>query len=172
MSKSMDPSNQDEYYPWDQHEKTRKNREMETLNPQKAAMWIDQSHALLVGYLPNHPFVVEEIESPIENQVRFEGETSDKTRFMNSQGGPSNNENKKNNQDRDRLNKYFKELEKKVSGIEELLLVGPGIIKAQFFKQIRDNKKFITMKILMKDAEKMSYNQFLEMVKVHFATNN
>ncbi len=145
---------------------------METLMPHKACMWLDQSHAILIGYLPDHPFVVEEIESPLENQVRFEGETSDKTRFMNSQGGPSNNENKKNNQERDQLNKYFKELEGKVLGLEELLLVGPGITKAQFFKQIRDNKKFIEMKILMKDADKMTYNQLLEMVKGHFAINN
>ncbi|NVJ84695.1 MAG: hypothetical protein HWE15_00210 [Algoriphagus sp.] len=141
---------------------------METINMKQAGIWMDQEHAILIGYFPNKPFVVEQIDSPIESHVRYEGETSDKTRFMNSQGGSSNNEKKKNNIEEAQLRKYFKLLEDKIQGIEDLLLMGPGITKGQFFKQIRDNKHFNEMKILLKDADKMTFNQLLAMIKDHF----
>lgn len=153
-------------------ETIKKTKTMETQTPQKAGIWMDQQHAFLIGYFPNKPFAVEEIESAIEGKVRFEGETSDKTRFMNSHGGSSNNENKKNNIEENQLRKYFKLLEEKVSGVEDLLLMGPGITKGQFFKQLRDNKKFNDMKILLKDADKMTFNQLLTIIKEHFSGKN
>ncbi|TDQ16536.1 hypothetical protein DFQ04_2655 [Algoriphagus boseongensis] len=141
---------------------------METQHPKKAGIWIDQSHATLIGFFENHPCTVEEIESPIESHVRYEGETSDKTQFMNAQVGSFNNEKKRNNIEENQLKKYFNELEEKVVGIKELLLIGPGITKNQFFKQINNNKKFQGTRIIMKDANKMTQNQLFAMVRDHF----
>lgn len=86
---------------------------METQLKQKIAIWMDQSQAIVMEYFPERPIGMEIIDSPIESQVRFEGETSDKTRFTPLLGGGSNQEAKKNHIMENQQKRYFKELKKK-----------------------------------------------------------
>lgn len=129
---------------------------------------MDQSHAIFVSCQNNEAYVMEEIESPLESHVRFPGEGSDMTRFGTALGGTSNNENKKNNTYTNQLKKYFNQLEKKIPAKGEVLLVGPGVLKNQFFKQVSENKNLSSVKIHMKDADKMTINQLCAMVREHY----
>jgi hypothetical protein len=141
---------------------------METQNHQKTAIWMDHNKAIVIGYYPDHPFAVENMESPMENHVRFEGETNDKTRFIPSKGGSSNNEVRKNNTYENQLKKYFQALEQKVIGTEDLILLGPGILKNQFFKHLKDKKNLSSLKIRIFDVDKLTHNQLLAFIKDQF----
>jgi hypothetical protein len=138
------------------------------MNTKKLGLWMDQSKAILIGFENNVSTLLEEIESPIESMVREPGEGSNITRFSPTQGA-SNNEKKGNNIQRNQSKHYFNELGKKLKGAEELYLIGPGIIKDQFFKQIASDKNFSTLKIKVESADKMTTNQLLALVKGHFA---
>lgn len=141
---------------------------METQLKQKIAIWMDQSQAIVMEYFPERPIGMEIIDSPIESQVRFEGETSDKTRFTPLLGGGSNQEAKKNHIMENQQKRYFKELKKKLSDGDELLLMGPGIVKNQFFKHLQEDKAFAHLKVWVMDLHKMTTNQLLAKVKGHF----
>ncbi len=141
---------------------------MENHEHKKIGLWMDKSHAIFVGCDNGQATILEELESPLESLVRFPGEVSDLTRFGTGPGSITNNENKKNNIHANQLKKYFNQLKKKVSGTEEIFLMGPGVIKNQFLKQVSTDKKFSATKIKVQDADKMTTNQLLATVKGHF----
>lgn len=145
---------------------------METNSSKKIGLWLDQSHAIFVGCDNGQAYVLEEMDSPLESMVRFPGEVSDLTRFGTALGSTFNNENKKHNIHSNQLKKYFRELKKKVIGKEEIYLLGPGVVKNQFVKQINSDKKFASTLVKVEDADKMSTNQLLAVVKEHFHGKN
>jgi hypothetical protein len=145
---------------------------METNSLKKIGLWLDQSHAILVGCDNGEAFVLEEMDSPVKTRVRYPGEVSDMTRFGTALGGISNNENKKNNTYNNQISKYFQELINKVKDMEEIFLIGPGVIKNQFLKQINSDKKFASTQVKVQDADKMTTNQLLALVKEHFHKKN
>ena len=145
---------------------------METNTSKKIGLWLDQSHAIFVGCDNGQAFILEEMDSPLESRVRFPGEVSDLTRFGTALGSTFNNENKKNNIHSNQLKKYFTELKKKVLGKEEIYLLGPGVVKHQFVKQINSDKKFASTLVKVQDADKMTTNQLLALVKEHFHEKN
>jgi hypothetical protein len=142
---------------------------MEPNSWKKIGLWMDQSHAILVGCENGQAYILEEMDSPLESMVRFPGEVSDLTRFGTGPGSTFNNENKKHNIHNNQLKRYFTELKKKIGGKEEIYLLGPGVIKNQFIKQISSDKKFASTKVKVQDADQMSTNQLLALVKEHFS---
>ena len=144
---------------------------MENHQHKKIGLWLDKSHAIFVGCDNGQAKILEELESPLESLVRIPGEVSDLTRFGTGPGSITNNENKKNNIQVNQLKKYFNQLKKKVSGTEEIFLMGPGVIKNQFLKQVCADKKFDSTKIKVQDMDKMTSNQLIATVKGHFSPN-
>lgn len=144
---------------------------METTTKQKKAIWIDQSQAILIDYYPNLPFGMEIINSPLESQVRFDGETSDKTLFNPLMGRGSNNEMKKNNIGENQLKQYLKAIENKLISADELLVMGPGIIKTQLLNHLKENKAFTSKRIQVESSKKMTTKQLLAKVKLHFGSS-
>ena len=142
---------------------------MEANGSVKIGLWMDLGHALLLDYHDHQAALLEDMSSPIEPRPREAGEGSNLTHFGTSPGDVSNNENKKNNIEQNHLKTYFQQLEEKVKGIDELLLMGPGITKSQFFNHLRENKHFNAMKIQVLDAEKMTENQLLALVREKFS---
>ena len=142
---------------------------MEANGSVKIGLWMDLGHALFLDYHDHQAALLEDISSPMEPRPREAGEGSNLTHFGTSPGGVSNNENKKNNTEQNHLNTYFQLLEKKVKGKGELLLMGPGITKTQFFNHLRENKHFDDMKIQVFDTEKMTENQVLGLVREKFS---
>ena len=133
---------------------------------------MDKSKAQIIGYYSDRPFGIENIESPIDNHLRIEGEDADKTIFTPYKGGRSNNEARKHHTYESQLKKYFLELEKRLIGTEELMLVGPGIIKTQFSKHLKEQKKFADLKMEVMDLDKLTHKQLLALIKDHFETSS
>jgi len=142
---------------------------MESTAFKKIGLWMDQSHALFLGYADEKGVLLEDLPSAIVSKSRIAGEGSDTTLLGPSPGPASNNEKKKNNIPSNQLNAYFHELGKKLLNKEELLLMGPGVTKTHFFHHLRQNKHFDKLKIEVVDADKMSEKQLLAKVKQKFS---
>ncbi len=143
---------------------------MESNGSKKLALWIDQSHALLLSYQDKEAILLEELHSPIRTHVRIPGERSDLTRFGSGMGDASNNEKKKNNIHQQQLKEYFGQLEKKVDRETDLLLLGPGVVKTQFLHYLQEQKHFATLKMKVLDADKMTHNQLQALVRESYLT--
>ncbi len=143
---------------------------MESNAFKRIGLWMDQSHALFLGYADEAGVFLEDLPSGIVNRPRIDGEGSDTTRLGPSPGPASNHEKKKNNIHQNQLKVYFHELEKKLLNKEELLLMGPGVTKTHFFHHLRENKHFDKLKIEVVDADKMSEKQLLAKVKQKFSS--
>ncbi len=143
---------------------------MESTAFKKIGLWMDQSHALLLGYADEKGVLLEDLPSAIVSRSRIAGEGSDTTLLGPSPGPASNNDKKKNNIHSIQLNAYFHQLEKKLMDKEELLLMGPGVTKTHFFHHLQGNKHFSKLKIEVVDADKMSEKQLLAKVKRKFSS--
>ncbi len=144
------------------------NRRMESNSKKKVGVWIDHNQALLVTCNNHRATLYDKVESPIESNVRYNGETNSKTRFGGNYA-PSNNENKIHNIEQEQVKKYFSILEDRLDGYDEILLLGPGVFKKQFLKQISSNKQFSHVKAYAVDADKMTHHQLLAFVNDHFS---
>lgn len=145
---------------------------MESTDFKKIGLWMDQSHALFLGYDKEKATLLEDLPSSIVSRSRIAGEGSDTTLLGPSPGPASNNEKKKNNIHSNQLNAYFLQLEKKLMDKEELLLMGPGVTKTHFFHHLQANKHFSKLKIEIIDADKMSEKQLLAKVKHKFSPSS
>ena len=145
---------------------------MESTAFKKIGLWMDQSHALFLGYDKEEATLIEDFPSGIVSRSRIAGEESDSTLLGPSPGPSSTNEKKKNNIHSNQLNAYFHQLENKLMDKEELLLMGPGVTKTHFFHHLRDNKHFSKLKIEVIDADKMSEKQLLAKVKHKFSPSS
>lgn len=143
---------------------------MESTAFKKIGIWMDQSHALFLGYADEKGVLLEDLPSAIVARSRIDGEGSDTTRLGPSPGPASNHEKKKNNIHSNQLNAYFLQLEKKLMDKEELLLMGPGVTKTHFFHHLLGNKHFSKLKIEVVHANKMSEKQLLAKVKQKFSS--
>ena len=143
---------------------------MESTAFKKIGLWMDQSHALLLGYDKEEAILLEDFPSGIVSRARIAGEGSDSTLLGPSPGPSSNNEKKKNNIHSNQLNAYFHQLENKLIDKEELFLMGPGVTKTHFFHLLQANKQFGKLKIEVVDADKMSEKQLLAKVKQQFSS--
>ena len=145
---------------------------MESFAFKKIGLWMDQSHALFLGYDKEEATLLEDLPSAIVSRSRIAGEGSDTTLLGPSPGPASNNEKKKNNIHSNQLYAYFHQLEKKLMDKEELLLMGPGVTKTHFFHHLQAKKQFGKLKIEVVDADKMSEKQLLAKVKQKFSPSS
>jgi hypothetical protein len=145
---------------------------MESTAFKKIGLWMDQSHALFLGYDKEEATLLEDFPSLIVSRSRIAGEGSNRTLLGPSPGPASNNEKKKNNIHSNQLSAYFHQLEKKLMDKEELLLMGPGVTKTHFFHHLQANKQFGKLKIEVVDADKMSEKQLLAKVKQKFSPSS
>jgi hypothetical protein len=143
---------------------------MEPIAIKKIGIWMDQSHALLIGYQKDQAVVLEVLPTGIESRPRLAGEGSDLTLVGPFPRRVNNQEKKKNNIHSNQLKAYFHLLEKKLVGKEELLLMGPGVTKTHFFHHLQGDKHFSKLKIEVADADKMSEKQLLAKVKQKFSS--
>ncbi|MDN3690159.1 hypothetical protein [Cyclobacterium jeungdonense] len=131
-------------------------------------VWLDQSKAYLIGYKNGVAQLLETIDSPYSSHFREAGEGSDHTKFGPGTHYTSGNENRKHNIAENELNEYFKLLEDKLTGYNDILLIGPGTAKERLRKKLSDNQKFAASLIHTKTSDRLSDNQLLEYVRVFY----
>ncbi|MFD2203213.1 hypothetical protein [Shivajiella indica] len=138
---------------------------MDSKSFKQVGVWIDFSKALLIGYNKGNAELIETIDSPYESIKRIEGEGNDTTRFSPNSEHASNNEYRKNNISHNELNEYFKIMEAKLHGFDDILLFGPGTAKEQLRNRLRENKSFGGKWFSVQPSDKLTNNQLLAFVR-------
>lgn len=137
---------------------------MKEMKNVKIGVWLDHSKAYLIE---NDPFneQIQTVYSEHDRYEREDGEGSDATFFS---GHASNNEDGKEKRLRDRLNTYYKTIEKIITPYNEILLFGPTTAKNEFRNLIQQNKQFANKIIHVEKSDHMSENQMKAYVRDHF----
>jgi hypothetical protein len=138
------------------------------MNTKQVGVWMDYSKSMIIGYNSGSAILIEEIDSPYERIKREDGEVKDSTWFSPNPEHASNNEHKKNNITQNEINEYFKMMEAKLSGYDEILIFGPGKAKEQFSNRIKDLKAYSGKWLSVQNADKLTPNQLLAFVRDFF----
>lgn len=145
---------------------------MRNNHARQVGLWMDQSKAQLVEFNNGAAVIVENIDSPIENLKRIDGEGKDTTRFSPNNEHISNNEHKKHNIAQKELNEYFRILETKLAAYDDILIFGPGVVKEQFRNKLRENKGFSDKWLSVQTSDKLTENQLLAFVRDFYIESN
>jgi len=141
---------------------------METYSTKQVGVWLDQAKAYLIGMQEGNAFLMEIIESKIPRLKREEGESDDKTRFSSDSQHSSSNEFKKNQIKTNELKSYFRKLQNKLKDFEDILIIGPGTIKDQFFNALMENQEYDGKSIEVQTKGKFSENQLMAYINDFF----
>jgi len=136
-------------------------------NIRRIGVWLDHSKAYFIDP-QNGDNKIETIHSDLDTRVRHAGEDADGTLL----GGyrSSNNEHHKHNREENALSKYYENLEKRLSGYEEILLFGPGSARSELHNLMKTDKQFSDKKIDVESCDQLTENQLKAKVRNHFGT--
>jgi len=130
-------------------------------------VWLDHSKAHFIGYNDGSAFVIETIDA-VHGHEHFSGEGSTNMRLSSNPQHASNNEHHTHNIEHKELSAYFKTLESKLAGYDEILLFGPTTAKEQLNNFLAENKSFAEKTISVQSSDKLSDNQMLAFVRDFF----
>jgi hypothetical protein len=131
----------------------------------QVGVWIDHAKAHVIGFKNGDVTWIETVESPYESIKREDGEVKDMTRFSPNPEHASNNEYKKHNTAQNEMNEYFRMMEIKLNGYDDILLFGPGTMKEKMRNRLRGNKAFHGKWLSVESSDKLTDNQLLAFVR-------
>lgn len=111
----------------------------------------------------NGPQQEANIESGIERQLRFPGETGNGVYLGNFRS--TNNEHHRHNREAEIMKRYFKALSLRLKEYDAIVVLGPKILLHRFQNHLRADKSFDSKKCLFKQHDKMTETEFQLAVK-------
>lgn len=124
------------------------------ISRKKLGIWMDHSSAHVMEFTQS-PIKTKIIESLFTNEVKEEGLNKSES-HMHS---------KEQHQQSD----YYKKLAEEIIQYQEILLFGPTDAKAELLNILKDDHRFATKKIELKQTDKMTENQEHAFVKDYFS---
>jgi len=137
-----------------------------------AGIWLDHREAFVVYLVKNQPFadenqeMIERIESDIERRVRLSGGSrSRKTPY-----GPQeiSVDSKQEDRIKGQLRQYYKEILRRISDADQILIFGPGEAKIELKKEFEKSKEFAGKIKKIESADKMTQKQIAAKVRAFF----
>ena len=119
----------------------------------KLGIWMDHSTAHIME-LDNNAIESKTIESAIAHEDRENGSVQSENLLHNKEK-------------RERLN-YYKKLGDVIKLYEQVLLFGPTTAKNELANVLKSDHYFDKINVVVKHADKMSYNQQQAFVREHF----
>ena len=138
-------------------------------------IWLDHRQAYIVYLLKNQPGssedqeMIECIESETERRVRLSGGSrSRKTPY-----GPQeiSVDSKQEDRIKGQLRKYYREIIKRISDADRILIFGPGEAKIELKKEVGKSKELAAKVKQIESADKMTMNQIAARVRRFFNPN-
>ena len=135
-------------------------------------IWLDHREAFVISLTRDQPAfsgdqeMIERIESNIEGRTRLSGGSrSRKTPY-----GPQDISVDSKQEDRFKLQrrKYFKEVLRRLSDADRILIFGPGEAKIELKKEIEKSKELAGKMKKIESADKMTIKQITAKVKTFF----
>lgn len=144
---------------------------MNNPNLKRIGVWLDLSTAYFIQYRKSKAKLIETLDSPINSIHKLPGKGTDHT--QSGPGAPytSANENRKQNIEREKLNRYLSLLEDRLADFDHILLFGPGMTKKHLSKRLFGNKAFSSTKLNINTCDQLTENQLLEYVREFFKTH-
>ncbi|GAB4144613.1 MAG: hypothetical protein Fur0041_19470 [Bacteroidia bacterium] len=130
-------------------------------------VWLDHSKAHMITESSAGNYAIQTIHSLLDKHPREAGQGSDLTQAAKGRFG--NDEYTKNNQERGDLKSYYKMLQDVLEQYDQILLFGPTSAKKELFNLIMENKAFGGKKIDVENADKLTENQMVAVVREYFA---
>jgi len=122
-------------------------------NNRQLGIWMDHANAILMELLDNSI-----TQSTIKSEFTYE-EKEDSLR---------KSEKLMHNKEQQEQSAYYKELGETIKNFDEVLLFGPTNAKDELYNLLKDNQKFISIKIEVKQGDKMTDNQMHAFVKKYY----
>jgi hypothetical protein len=137
-----------------------------------AGVWLDHREAFIVSFTKNQPFVygnqemIERIESDIERRVRLSGGS----RTRKTPYGPQDIsvDSKQTDRIKLQLRQYYKEILRRISDADQILIFGPGEAKIELKKEIEKTKQLSARIKKIESADKMTKRQIVAKVRTFF----
>jgi len=120
----------------------------------KLGIWMDHSIAYLMEFTSN-PFEIKTIESKFTQLKKMEALAKSESLMRN----------KKQQQ----LSNYYKKLVEVIKDYKRVLLFVPTNAKMELFDILSQDERFATIKIEIKDTDKMTVNQKNAFVREYFS---
>lgn len=128
----------------------------------KYAIWIDLQKAIIACLDEEGNLTTESIQSEIEKQVRFAGESSNKSRLF---GATLNNEKHAQNKLNQQRKSYLKSVAAKITKAESVIILGPADTKYELHKEIEKRKPLANARVELKSADKMKIHEIKAVLK-------
>jgi len=122
-------------------------------NNRQLGIWMDHANAILMELLDNSI-----TQSTIKSEFTYE-EKEDSLR---------KSEKLMHNKEQQEQSAYYKELGETIKNFDEVLLFGLTNAKDELYNLLKDNQKFISIKIEVKQGDKMTDNQMHAFVKKYY----
>ena len=135
-------------------------------------IWLDHREAFVVSLVKNqflddgNQEMIERIESDIERRVRLSGGS----RTRKTPYGPQeiSVDGKQEDRIKHQLRAYFKEILRRVSDADRILIFGPGEAKIELKKEIENSKQLAARIKKIESADKMTERQIAAKVRSFF----
>ncbi|MDY6882084.1 MAG: hypothetical protein V2J25_06025 [Desulfatiglans sp.] len=131
----------------------------------KVGLWIDHRQAFIV-YLTKDDVTTKTIPSNMEKHVRASGGSRSSTAY-----GPQDvlAEDRIDRKYKHKLDRYYKEVARALSGVKSILIMGPGEAKGEFKKHLQKPGHQSMPVITIERADKMTEVQIIAKVKQHYS---
>ncbi|WP_291102390.1 MULTISPECIES: hypothetical protein [unclassified Flavobacterium] len=120
----------------------------------KLGIWMDHSIAYLMEFTSN-PFEIKTIESKFTQLKKMEA--------------LAKSESLMHNKEQQQLSNYYKKLGEEIKNYKRVLLFGPTNAKMELFDILSQDERFATIKIEIKETDKMTVNQKNAFVREYFS---
>lgn len=134
----------------------------------RVGVYMDYQKAYLI-LEDNKKFFISEIIESAYQEEKEEGEVSDTTFWGKGGIRASNNENRKNQKEKNRLKEYYHQLQQKLEEYDEILLLGPSKAKDELKNFLLKSKHYQGKHIVVKSADKLTDNQKIAEVRSYFS---
>lgn len=132
-------------------------------NDTRVGIWLDHHVAHIVHRNSEGVFVKESLTSDLISRPRFRGEETDKTQWGRSM--VSDNESKRNNRAKGLTRSFYKELEKKLSAYNHILISGPTTAASELHHHLQNVKSFKGKSITEDKSPEMTTRQLMAYMK-------
>jgi len=126
-------------------------------------LWIDHKKAVIVR-LGSQGEEVQEVESGIEQHVKYRGATHPKTPYSAQYQQGDDQLDKQFTQ---RLNKFYEKVITHLRGADAVLIIGPGEAKSEFGKRLTHSRVGVKIAAI-ETAGKMTVRQIAAKVRDYF----
>jgi len=141
---------------------------MAIFSPKQVGVWLDQAKAYLIGIQDGNAFLIEIIDSNVKIDKREKVVINYNLKFALDLQASISNEILRGQIKTNELQGYFKRIQSKLEDFDDILIIGPGSIKDQFFNDLLIHHVIDSKNVQVQTKGRFSENQLLAYINDFF----